>query len=153
MTWTRGSGTAGDITGTWTAVEPSGDSYQVTFNSDGSWSVVGTLISVENQNPSADSQHWSNGYYVHPQYDDPNKTATSVTVTGPGIAGSLSLAYNTDYQEWESWTLPVYFGPTHPAAPLALYLHDKGCIRDKDSHGHSRVLYGVFCHKPLRSKG
>jgi hypothetical protein len=121
MTWTRDSGTAGDITGTWTAVDPTYNSYQLTINSNGSWSLVGNIISVGMGNPSARSQHWSNGYYVRPEYDDPNQTATSVAVIGPGITGSLSLAYDTNYKKWISWSLPgnpVYFGTTHPAAPL-----------------------------------
>lgn len=121
MTWTRGSGTAGDITGSWTEVDPSGDLYQVTFNPNGSWSVVANIISGYG-NPSAYSQHWSNGYYVGLEYDDPNKTATSVAVTGPGITGSLSLAYDTNNKQWNSWASGgngVYFGTTHPAAPLS----------------------------------
>jgi hypothetical protein len=127
MTWTRASGTAGDITGTWTAVDFSYGEfisyYQLTFNSNGSWSLVANIISGGNQNPYADSEHWSNGsYYVGLEYDDPNKTATSVAVTGPGITGSLSLPYDTNSGQWNSWASggnPVYFGTTHPAAPLS----------------------------------
>lgn len=50
------------------------------------------------ENPSARSQHWSTGYYVQLEYDDPNRTATSVSVrgpTGPGITGSKTLTFDS----------------------------------------------------------
>ena len=46
MTWTRASGTAGDITGTWTTTNPtSGNSFTATFAANGTLSVVGTITS------------------------------------------------------------------------------------------------------------
>jgi hypothetical protein len=43
MTWTRDSGTAGDITGTWD-FEDDGNNYNITFNADMSVSVVGKIL-------------------------------------------------------------------------------------------------------------
>lgn len=43
ITWSRSSGTSGDIVGTWNAfLEP--NSYFVTFNSDGYFTVVGNIV-------------------------------------------------------------------------------------------------------------
>ena len=42
MTWTRSSGTAGDIVGTWTASDSeTGNSWTLTFNADGTMSATG----------------------------------------------------------------------------------------------------------------
>lgn len=96
MTWSRTSGTAGDIVGTWTASDSTtGNSWTNTFNADGTVSVVGSIVSCgSGSNGSnglkAEAQHWSSGYLVSLRYSDPNKTATSVTVTGPGITGNNS---------------------------------------------------------------
>lgn len=43
MTWTRNSGTAGDITGTWD-FEDDGNNYTITFNADMTISVVGKIL-------------------------------------------------------------------------------------------------------------
>jgi N-acetylneuraminic acid mutarotase len=44
MTWTRSNGTSGDIIGTWYSTDPStNNSYQLTFNADGTMSVTGTI--------------------------------------------------------------------------------------------------------------
>jgi hypothetical protein len=67
------------------------------------------------------SQHWPSGFYVQFSYDDPSRDAGSVSVSGPGISGSIDLAYDPYDDGWNSWTPPsssVDFGPTHPAPPL-----------------------------------
>ena len=120
MVFTRSSGTAGDIVGTWTSTESTGNSYTLTSNANGTFSLVGVIVSCGGggQNPSASSQHWSDGYSVQLGYDDSPRTATSVSVTGPGINGSKALTYNTGYGSWNSWTSPstqVSFGTTFPA--------------------------------------
>jgi hypothetical protein len=71
----------------------------------------------ENEGPSVSSQHWPNEFIVHLVYYDPNKTVTSVSVTGPGISGSKSLTYSASNDSWNSWTSPstsVSFGATYP---------------------------------------
>jgi hypothetical protein len=122
VTWTRSSGTAGDIVGTWTSSDSAtGNSYALTFNADGTVSIAGNIVSCSyggGQNPSAYSQHWSNGYYVQFEYRDSPKSATAVGVTGPGITGSAALTYNAVFGSWNSWTLPspqVLFGANYPA--------------------------------------
>ena len=121
MTWTRSSGTAGDIVGIWTGSDSTtGNSYTLTFNANLTVSVTGVIVSCSGggQNPSANSRHWSNGYYVQLQYDDSPKTATAVSVTGPGISGSKVLTYNAGDGSWNSNTSPstqVFFGTTYPA--------------------------------------
>lgn len=70
------------------------------------------------QNPSAHSQHWSGGYNVQLEYKDQNRTATSVSVTGPGITGSKALTFEPGRGSWNSWTLPstpVSFGLAYPS--------------------------------------
>lgn len=124
-TWTRASGIAGNIVGTWTSTDSwSGNSYTLTFNADGTVSVTGVIIACGDgggQNPSAQSQHWSNGYYVQLDYHDSPKTATAVGVTGPGITDTKALTYNSAFGSWNSWTSPstaVSFGTTKPTAGL-----------------------------------
>jgi hypothetical protein len=120
MTFTRSSGTAGDIIGKWTATESStGNLYTLTFNTDGTVSLVVNMI--VNSCFFAASYHWSDGYTVELGYEDPNKTATSVSVSGPGITGSMALTFNTNNGQWDSWTFPstnVNFGMSHPTPPL-----------------------------------
>jgi len=119
MTWSRPGGTANDIVGTWTSSDSVGNSYTLTINADGTFSMVGVIVLCTNYSYFAQAQHWSSGYYyVIPQYDDSPKTATSVTVTGPGITGTMALGYNTLYGTWDAWTspgTPVNFGTTSPA--------------------------------------
>jgi len=122
MTWTRTSGIADDVVGIWAATDTSsGNSYTATFNANGTVSVVGVVIQCGgNGGPkaSADSQHWPNGYYVQLQYRDSPKTATAVSVTGPGITGAKTLTYDAGFGSWNSWTSPstqVFFGSTVPA--------------------------------------
>lgn len=128
--WSRSTGTAGDITGRWTVADSStGNSYTLTFNGDLSFTLTGNIVqcvsntNTTTANPLARAQHWPNGYFVRPSYDDANKTATAVSVSGPGINGTLSLAYSSypgsNQGVWESWTLPgspIALGTT----PLAL---------------------------------
>jgi hypothetical protein len=120
MIWTRSGGNAGDIIGKWTATDNStGNSYTFTFTSDGKISLIGNF--VVNPCISAGSEHWANGYYVELSYEDPNKTATSVIVTGPGITNSMALTYDKNNGQWDSWTSPstnINFGMTHPTLPL-----------------------------------
>ena len=70
------------------------------------------------------SQNWNNGlqYMVHFQVDDPNLTADSVKITGPGIPpeAPLSLDYDTAQGSWNSWHTykSLDFDSTPPAPPL-----------------------------------
>ncbi|MDA3833613.1 MAG: dockerin type I repeat-containing protein [Spirochaetales bacterium] len=72
------------------------------------------------------SQNWNNGqqYIVQFGVEDPNQTATSVTITGPGITAGTPLSldyYNTDQGMWVSWQSTdgnLDFGNTPPSPPL-----------------------------------
>lgn len=70
------------------------------------------------------TQNWHNGqqYMVHFQVDDPNYTATSIGITGPGINSSLTLDYyDINEGAWMSWQSTVEsldFGSTPPTPPL-----------------------------------
>ena len=44
MTWTRGSGTSDDITGTWNYTDDDGNSYNATIESNGTMSVTGEIV-------------------------------------------------------------------------------------------------------------
>jgi len=47
MTWTRDSGTAGDILGTWDWVDEDGNVYEITFNNDGTFALVADIIDCD----------------------------------------------------------------------------------------------------------
>lgn len=68
------------------------------------------------------SQNWSYGeqYIVHFSVEDPNHEATSVEITGPGIADSLSIDYDNNGNEWNSWHTgkSLDFGSSPPTPPL-----------------------------------
>ena len=57
---------------------------------------------------------------VHFQVDDPTHNATSVSITGLGITDSLSLDYDTNEGNWNSWhtTKSLDFGSAPPTPPL-----------------------------------
>ena len=115
MTWYRSGGSAGDIVGTWTAVSPANKNYTLVFNANGTFTVTAVIDDCDG-GAYASSQHWSGNYLVQLSYDDPNRDATSVSVTGPGITGSKALTYSDG--RWNSWTPPssfVSFGTTYPA--------------------------------------
>ena len=46
---------------------------------------------TKNYTINAHSAHFADGYYVELMINDPNQTVHSVTVSGPGIDGSISL--------------------------------------------------------------
>jgi hypothetical protein len=122
MTFSRTGGTAGDIIGKWTGTDSStGNTYTLTFNSDGTVTLVVNI--VVNLCFETLSQHWENdgSYRVQLSYEDPNKSATAVNVTGPGITGSKVLTFNSNRGKWDSSTLPstpVIFGTSYPTPPL-----------------------------------
>ncbi len=47
---------------------------------------------------------------------------TGVSVTGPGITGSLNLVYNSDEEEWNNWSSTYHMGPywTEKPSPTPL---------------------------------
>ncbi len=89
MTWTRSSGTAGDIVGTWTASDSTtGNSWTLTFNADGTVSATGNIVKCGEDgggdSPSAHAQVVNNSgdsiYQV-------NVGDTIFTLTGRGSSG------------------------------------------------------------------
>jgi len=56
LTWTRGSGTAGSLLGSWNMTQPTGDSFLATFFSNGTVAVSGTIFDCasggDNQAPT-----------------------------------------------------------------------------------------------------
>ena len=142
ITWKRGSGAANDITGTWTAVNPSGNSFEFTFNANGTFSHIGNLITSNSGNPLVSSEYRTTGYSAHPRYDDPAQSATSVVVTGPGIASSLSLLYNASCGGsggcWDTrWLPPVKLGTTHPTPPSIYTFTIQGATTTKTATASS----------------
>ena len=140
-TWRRASGTANDITGTWTAVNPSGNTFEYTFNADGTFSHTANIVTSAAENTVVFAQCRSNGYTVHPIYDDATQTAKSVVVTGPGITGSLPLQYNTSCGGgggcWDSYK---QIGTT-PFTPPITYTFT---IRDASTTKTSTASVGCF---------
>jgi len=47
MTWTRDSGTADDILGTWDWVDEDGNAYEITFNNDFSMDIVAEIVDCD----------------------------------------------------------------------------------------------------------
>ena len=121
MTWSRSSGTAGDIVGTWTFSDSrTGNTYTITFNANGTMSLAGNIVSCGDPDPNQEAwtQHWPGGYSVSLQYRDAPKTASAVSVTGPGITSPKTLTYDAGRGSWNSWTSPsthVFLGTSSPA--------------------------------------
>jgi hypothetical protein len=121
MTWTRSSGTEGDITGEWTVSDSlSGDNMKLTFNANGTYSWIGNYYDGVRGNAQVWTQTWSDGYYAELRYNDSSHTATSVSVTGPGISGSLALIYDSSNGAWRPSNWKVSFGASHSAYALPL---------------------------------
>ncbi|MBI4844423.1 MAG: InlB B-repeat-containing protein, partial [Nitrospirae bacterium] len=121
-TWTRPSGPDGSILGIWTLSEIStGNLFEITFNNNGTVTLIGFIArcggGAGSENPKAAPQHWADGYYVQLRYVDPEQTASSVSVTGPGITGSAALTYNTEWNSWGSGTpeSEIFLGTSYPA--------------------------------------
>jgi hypothetical protein len=55
MTWTRSSGTSGDITGSWNYTDESGNSYDAIINDNGTMSVTGEIVECGD----ADAGRWN----------------------------------------------------------------------------------------------
>jgi hypothetical protein len=114
MTWTRTpSGTANDPIGTWTATDESGNTYTATITT-GSISLAGNIVACT----YAWSEHLPAHYYVWLSYQDPDRAAASVIVTGLGISGSPLLTYSASDKAWESGS-PADLGATTPSLPDA----------------------------------
>jgi hypothetical protein len=116
--WTRANGTANDITGTWTSVDPGGDRFQLTFDADGSFNL--TVLGASDGTLAVVSTHNTNGvYYMGAEwYYDPTQIFSSGSVSGPYITSSLSLTYYTYDKVWRNEGSTVTFGATHPTPPL-----------------------------------
>ena len=69
---------------------------------------------------NAHSAHFAEGYYVELMINDPNQTVQSVTVSGPGIDGSISLVKGIHpFYPNQWWSKPnVNLGDNPPDVPL-----------------------------------
>ena len=128
MTWTRPSGTAGDIVGTWNSTDSAtGNPYTLTFNVDSTVSVTAVIVRCGDSgggNPpdpfTAFSSHDFSGYYAYVFVNDPSPALYSaVKVTGPGLPPEgVNLAYNNG-QWWlpQGTTLPLgqFLPTTYPS--------------------------------------
>jgi chitodextrinase len=125
--WRRGSGTANDITGTWSAVNPSGNSFEYTFNADGTFTHSANMVTNADENTAVLTQCRSNGYTVFPIYTDPTQSAKSVVVTGPGIAGTWTLQYHASCSDaggcWDS-IIPIGTSPGTPPETYTFTIFD-----------------------------
>jgi fibronectin type 3 domain-containing protein len=140
-TWRRASGIANDITGTWTAVNPSGNTFEYTFNAAGTFSHTANMATSASENTVVLAQCRSIGYTVIPIYSDPTQKAKSVVVTGPGITGSWPLQYHTSCSDaggcWDSIE-PI--GTTHLTPPVTYTF----TIRDASTTKTSTATVGCF---------
>ena len=118
-TWTRPSGTAGVISGTWNTVDTDGNTFSLTLGADGAAWLAGNIVTCNGSGSAvkADASHWSNGYFVQLRYSDPTHSASAVSVSGPGISNSVSLTYNTNFGSWGSGTAEsiINLGSTYPS--------------------------------------
>jgi hypothetical protein len=142
MTWTRQAGNAEDITGTWHYTNPRGSTYEFILRADSSFTLYGSV--AESCFARVSSTHWESGYYISLSYQDPDRDATSVTVTGPGISGTLTLCYEDG--RWNNWTPQcenLSLGLTPPEPPLVYIFTYTG------SGGETRIdtaLVDCFLH-------
>ncbi len=74
---------------------------------------------------SAFSGHSQTANWVEMMVEDPGRTITAVSVSGPGIDDSIQLTYNQSRQRWVSWTsdfpysnIGPEFGNSPPNHPL-----------------------------------
>lgn len=106
MTWTRASGTPGEIVGTWTTSDSTtGNTYTATFNANGTGSLTANIVQCSAGGGGGDSQNiqvemrtdrsanYNAGPRQHVNIDlsQPIGTVSSVSVSGPGITNSLQL--------------------------------------------------------------
>jgi hypothetical protein len=100
LTWSRTSATADDPSGTWTATDESGNTYNATITASsttgGNISVTGSMVSCAH----ATAHHLAGSYAILTTYYDPGHVATSVSLKGMGISSSLPLTYDTTYKVW-----------------------------------------------------
>jgi len=83
--------------------------------------IMATFINEDQYyNTNAHSAHFADGYYVELMINDPNQTAQSVTVSGPGIDGSISLIKGVHpFYPNQWWSNPnVSLGDNPPNLPL-----------------------------------
>ncbi len=107
----------------WNGVE----SDTLYFRKEGAnWMVYGNQHKYEIM---AFSGHTQTDNWVEIIVEDPDSTITSVSVTGPGITGSITLNYDETHHSWVSWptTAPYTnfgpeFGTSQPALPLTYTL-------------------------------
>ena len=100
--WTRSNGTAGDITGTWSAPDPkTGNMFEFTVNPDGTVSLIGHIVQCGNGGggaaPTEDYSVWagmsrkmaaagsSTDMVLHVHAWAPQNTITQVALSGPGL--------------------------------------------------------------------
>jgi hypothetical protein len=108
LTWTRPSGNAGDIVGTWT-MSSFIYLWVASINSDGTFTVFENFKCARAQ--SLHTYFGTDIYGIWFIVDDPTLKYTSATVAGPYISGSLSLTYNSSEGYWEG---SIFFGSTPP---------------------------------------
>lgn len=73
-------------------------------NESGTWRIFGNQ---QRHEVRVSSQHWASGYNASFSVDDPGRQITGVTVTGPGITGSLSLTPHD--QVWDGQPVVVWW--------------------------------------------
>ncbi len=106
MTWTRTSGTAGDILGAWTSTDSeTGNAYTLTFNANGTVSVTGVIVQCPpdgGMDPfQVFSSHEQNGYYALVFVNDPEHVYSAVSAASTGLLSTTALAWNGS-----QWWLP-----------------------------------------------
>jgi len=122
MIWTRTSSTKNNPAGEWTLTDQSGNTYTATFTvtssttdpdtdlitaASGSISLAETIVNC--------AYAWSTSDFkeVSLSYQDPEKEATTVSVSGSGIS-TQSLDYNSATGAWSTGVLDISSLPTAP---------------------------------------
>ncbi|MCE5263773.1 MAG: carboxypeptidase regulatory-like domain-containing protein [Deltaproteobacteria bacterium] len=86
-------------------------------NENGTWRIYGNQ---RQHDVKVTSQHWPDGYHAAFTLEDATQQVTSVTVTGPGITGSLSLTFHQQTSDgqlvnvWWNETQPPLIGTSIP---------------------------------------
>ncbi|GFO67713.1 hypothetical protein GMLC_12920 [Geomonas limicola] len=125
MSWTRPSGTAGSILGTWNGLDSStGNSFQLTFNSDGTMTGTGTILFCSG---------YSGGTIMLPQ---------SVTLSAPTqvLYGSQPVSVATSASSGLPVNLTVLSGPATLNGQLLSFTGAGSVVLKASQAGNSSYL-------------
>ncbi|WP_136810277.1 hypothetical protein [Desulfosediminicola flagellatus] len=120
LEWVRESGTAGNITGTWTLVVES--SVILIVHPDYSFTLEGNKPECHDIEAYVWSNNYDGQYAIQMEINDPDNKLISVSVLEEGVTIPVNLYHDEQANQWVSWSdtgIELFvFGATHPDPPL-----------------------------------